>query len=141
MKQRFYLYRRGQMFYVQDARTGKQQSLETKDRNTALRLLEIKRLSGMQKMVYVSEQARRLFDVRRKRISFDQHRAIQVGANNLILAGDPDWYEKSVRLIAEQLSQSEEATLEELSGHQLVDVIKYIQLGNPDQILIADRHE
>ena len=31
------------MFYLQDSRTGKQQSLETKDRNAALRLLEIKR--------------------------------------------------------------------------------------------------
>jgi len=43
MKQRFYLYRRGETYYLQDGRTGKQQSLETKDRNTALRLLEIKR--------------------------------------------------------------------------------------------------
>ncbi len=43
MKQRFYLYRRGETFYLQDSRTGKQQSLETKDRKAALRLLEIKR--------------------------------------------------------------------------------------------------
>ena len=43
MKQRFYLYRRGDIFYLQDARTGKQHSLETKNRDTALRLLEIKR--------------------------------------------------------------------------------------------------
>ena len=43
MKERFYLYRRGEMFYLQDSRTGKQQSLETKDRKAALRLLEIKR--------------------------------------------------------------------------------------------------
>ena len=43
MKERFYLYRRRQTFYVQDSQTGKQQSLETKDRNVARRLLEIKR--------------------------------------------------------------------------------------------------
>ena len=43
MKQRFYLYRRGDRYYLQDSRTGKQQSLETKDRNEAQRLLEIKR--------------------------------------------------------------------------------------------------
>ena len=43
MKQRFYLYRRRNNFYLQDSRTGKQQSLETQDRKTALRLLEIKR--------------------------------------------------------------------------------------------------
>jgi integrase len=43
MKQRFYIYRRGETYYLQDSRTGKQQSLETKDRKAALRLLEIKR--------------------------------------------------------------------------------------------------
>ena len=45
MKQRFYLYRRGETYYLQDSRTGKQQSLETKDKQTALRLLEVKRQS------------------------------------------------------------------------------------------------
>ncbi len=45
MKQRFYLFRRRGTFYVQDSRTGKQQSLDTKDRPTALRLLEVKRQS------------------------------------------------------------------------------------------------
>jgi hypothetical protein len=43
MKQRFYIYRRGETFYLQDSRTGKQQSLETQDRKAAMRLLEIKR--------------------------------------------------------------------------------------------------
>jgi CHAT domain len=112
--------------------------LVTKKIGGALRWSSV--VAGMQKMVYVSEQVRRLFELRRKRVSFDQHRAIQMGANNLILTGDPDWYEKTVGLIAGQLQQSEEATREELAKHQLVDVIKYIQLGNPDQILIADRH-
>jgi integrase len=46
MKQRYYLYRRRQTYYLQDSRTGKQQSLETKDRQEALRLLEIKRQSA-----------------------------------------------------------------------------------------------
>jgi hypothetical protein len=46
MKQRFYLYRRREVYYLQDSRTGKQQSLETTDRNEALRLLEIKRQSS-----------------------------------------------------------------------------------------------
>ena len=45
MKQRFYLYQRGDRFYIQDSRTGKQQSLETTDKQTALRLLEVKRQS------------------------------------------------------------------------------------------------
>ncbi|HSY10038.1 MAG TPA: hypothetical protein VK840_03905, partial [Candidatus Dormibacteraeota bacterium] len=43
MKQQVYLYRRRGIYYLQDTKTGKQQSLDTKDRNTASRLLEIKR--------------------------------------------------------------------------------------------------
>jgi hypothetical protein len=43
MKQRFYLYQRRGTFYLQDSRTGKQQSLETKDKRAAQRLLEVKR--------------------------------------------------------------------------------------------------
>lgn len=43
MKQRFYLFRRRGMYYLQDSRTNKQQSLETRDRNTAVRILELKR--------------------------------------------------------------------------------------------------
>jgi integrase len=43
MKQRFYLFRRRGTYYLQDGRTGKQQSLGTSDRHEAARLLEIKR--------------------------------------------------------------------------------------------------
>ena len=45
MKQRFYIFRRRGTFYLQDSRNGKQQSLDTRDRSTALRLLEVKRQS------------------------------------------------------------------------------------------------
>ncbi len=43
MKERFWLFKRGNVFYFQDSTTGKQHSLGTKDRNEAERLLEIKR--------------------------------------------------------------------------------------------------
>ncbi|MFZ0827906.1 MAG: hypothetical protein WAO02_10835 [Verrucomicrobiia bacterium] len=45
MKQRFYLFCGRGTFYLQDSRTGQQQSLDTKDRPTALRLPEVKRQS------------------------------------------------------------------------------------------------
>ena len=38
MKQRFYLFQRGAVYYVQDGVTGKQQSLQTRDRTEAERL-------------------------------------------------------------------------------------------------------
>jgi integrase len=45
VKQRFWLFKRGKTFYVQDSVTGEQKSLGTKDRGEATRLLEIKRQS------------------------------------------------------------------------------------------------
>jgi integrase len=45
MKHRFQHYTRGDRYYMQDARTGKQQALGTTDKGTALRLLEVKRQS------------------------------------------------------------------------------------------------
>ena len=43
MEQRFYLYQRGDRYYMQDSQTDKQQALGTTDQNTALRMLELKR--------------------------------------------------------------------------------------------------
>lgn len=43
MRQRFYLFRRRGTYYLQDSRSGKQQSLDTKDRSVAHRILELKR--------------------------------------------------------------------------------------------------
>ena len=39
MKQKFLLYLRGQTYYCEDTTTGKQASLQTKDKAVALRLL------------------------------------------------------------------------------------------------------
>jgi integrase len=45
MKQRFRLFQRGTVFYGEDTETGKQFTLNTRDRKEALRILEIKRHS------------------------------------------------------------------------------------------------
>lgn len=45
MKQRFWLFKRGKTFYVQDSSTGEQKSLGTTERGEANRLLELKRQS------------------------------------------------------------------------------------------------
>jgi hypothetical protein len=39
MKQRFFLYRRGEIFYCEDSTTGKQSTLRTKDESEARSLL------------------------------------------------------------------------------------------------------
>jgi hypothetical protein len=95
-------------------------------------------LSGMQKQVYVTEQVRRLYQNLGRKLSFQSHQQIQTQANHLILTADPDWYEKSTGMIAKEIDAPVETTRIELKrACQLVDIIKYIQLGNPEQILIV----
>ncbi|MCX6896655.1 MAG: hypothetical protein NTZ16_14430, partial [Verrucomicrobia bacterium] len=48
MKIRFRLYRRSKTFYCEDTQNGKQESLGTKDRTTALRLLHAKNEAHLQ---------------------------------------------------------------------------------------------
>src|SRR2546425_4421797 len=48
MKVRFRMFRRGNVFWCQNNVTGKQESLATKDRSTALRLLHAKNEAGEQ---------------------------------------------------------------------------------------------
>lgn len=110
---------------------------ETKKLGHALRWTTV--VSGMQKMSYVTEQVLRLYKARHKQISFEQFHPIQTAANGWILNGERDWYEKTIRVIASELREDLEAIRHELSNRcQVVDTIKYIQLGNPDQILITD---
>ncbi len=48
MKQRFLIHRRGQTYYCEDTDTGKQASLRTKDRCTALRFVNAKNEAQLQ---------------------------------------------------------------------------------------------
>jgi hypothetical protein len=95
-------------------------------------------LSGMQKQVYMTEQLRRLYQNVGRMPPFQSHHRIQTEANHLILTADPDWYEKSIELIAKEIDAPLETTRIELKRScQLLDIIKYIQIGNPEQILIV----
>ncbi|HEX7861122.1 MAG TPA: CHAT domain-containing protein [Verrucomicrobiae bacterium] len=95
-------------------------------------------VSGMQKQVYISEQIRRLYKLLRRDLPFRDYYAIHTAANDFILKGDLQWYEKSVLLVANHLNATEEAIRKELKSRcQLVDIVKYVQLGNPDQILFV----
>ncbi len=52
MRQRFTLFRRGTVFYAQDAKTGKQQSLRTRDEAEALTLLNARNESLRQPSIH-----------------------------------------------------------------------------------------
>ena len=48
MKTKFTMFRRGEMFYIQDSATGKQTSLRTKDETEAKSLLEARNAAQRQ---------------------------------------------------------------------------------------------
>jgi len=51
MKKRYWMFKRGSTFYVEDAETGKQQSLRTKDKKEAKRLVEAKNDAAAQPQI------------------------------------------------------------------------------------------
>src|ERR1039457_416842 len=51
MKTKYTLFRRGEVFYIQDSATGKQTSLRTKDETEARRLLEARNEAQRQPML------------------------------------------------------------------------------------------
>jgi hypothetical protein len=95
-------------------------------------------ISGMQKMSYVTEQVLRLTKLLQRKVAPKPFLNIQRTANIWITDDDPDWYEKTIGIIAKEFGKAEETIRQEIMSRcQLVDTIKYIQLGNPDQILIT----
>ncbi len=91
-------------------------------------------IAGMQRMTYVTDilwslvNARMLSDGN----TFSE---IQLEINNLINPYHPDWFMRLKRLLAQRVGQARlERHLE--TKCQLLECMKYVQLGNPERILI-----
>lgn len=94
---------------------------------------------GMQQMTFISELLFSLFNSRRMALPKEAFRSLQSKVNELIFENDVDWYEKFVSLAAGHFGKSQSAIREELDQLQFVEVLRYVQLGNPDQILIVEK--
>ena len=95
-------------------------------------------VSGLQKMSCITEQMAVLSRHASLSLSPDQNTSIQTQCNHLVSIKDEQWYEKTISNVAAELKQKEARILDVLGRWgQLPDTIKYIQLGNPEQILIA----
>lgn len=94
-------------------------------------------VSGMLKMNYISE----ILDTLSARLKMSEEDSIKYilapECNILINSGQIDWFEKSVQLIAEHLNIETSEVYEFIDMEcQYLDIMKYIQLGNPDKIHI-----
>ncbi len=94
-------------------------------------------VSGLQRMSFISESLIVLNRKANLRISINAHLRIHTKANNLINTLHADWYEQYIHMLSQETGESVDAI------KQLMDIwvkipecIKYIQLGNPELILI-----
>ena len=93
---------------------------------------------GLQQMSYFSELVDVLQHRLESQITPEQKMSVQMEVNKAVFDMDPAWYETSKERLSREFGKSEQH-IDEVLGTwgQLPDTVKYIQLGNPEQILIA----
>ena len=94
-------------------------------------------VSGLQRMSFISESLITLNCKTNLRISTDAYLRIHTKTNNLINPWHADWYEQYIEMLSQETGKSVDVI------KQLMDIwvkipecIKYIQLGNPELVLI-----
>ena len=97
-------------------------------------------ISGMQRMTFITELRHALAADGKVKLSRENHSAIQMSANTWINSNDTEWYEKTCALICEAASIREEWLSEFIrTQFRIPDILKYVQIGNPELILIANK--
>jgi hypothetical protein len=95
--------------------------------------------AGMLRMSYVTEVLELLEAHAGLHFDREEMRAIQLATTTLISARDASWHSLLVTRIAETAGISEEVVRELLERWcSLTDAIKYVQLGNPERVIIID---
>lgn len=99
-------------------------------------------ISGMLRMTLISELLDALVgphqsDLRREQRFYN----LQVQSSQWINSGEDDWYDLFLKALAEELGLEAE-TLRQRALNVIArsEAIRYIQLGNPEMIRIADHH-
>lgn len=93
-------------------------------------------VAGLQRMVYMTELMRYLCS--RLNVNLTEQLNLELGSrfNHFINSDDDDWYEKSMEHFANKTERSIEQIQEALSKGFFCEVLKYIQIGNPENIVI-----
>jgi hypothetical protein len=95
-------------------------------------------ISGLQRMIYITELLHNMYDRQFINITDDQYLRLTSKSNDYINRFDPHWFERIISEIENETGISNAEIYEFLSSwHQLPDCLKYIQLGNPENIIIV----
>ncbi len=98
-------------------------------------------ISGLQRMNYVTEILHLLCEYGNVvKIDKDAYLRISYQSNMFINSNNPSWYEDVLELIAEESGFTIDEVKKLISKYaQFPESMKYIQMGNPDQILIVKK--
>jgi len=97
-------------------------------------------ISGLLRMNYMTETMRLLEE--NTSMSFDKHSHFRIGneINMYINSNNPKWYERLIEMISEECSMTLSEVKDKISRYALFpESMKYVQLGNPEQILITNK--
>lgn len=95
-------------------------------------------VSGLLRMSYITELFHLLNSKGKYNLSADAYYRISFQANNLINGGVSDWYERTLELLGDEVHRPVEEIRALCSQWvQIPECLKYVQLGNPELILIT----
>ena len=98
-------------------------------------------VSGMLRMAHVSEAAWRLNRATRMELSEYELSQVQMAANVAINARQPDWHRTFVTALSTVSGRDTRELERGLQRHYgLTDALKYVQLGNPERLIIVKEH-
>lgn len=96
-------------------------------------------ISGLQRMSFITELKHALISSYNLSLGKKEYLRIGAEANHMINSGDNDWFEKSLQIISEETKLSTKDISDYIKNHfQITEVLKYIQLGNPELIIIVN---
>lgn len=96
-------------------------------------------VSGLQKMVYMT--ALNKFLCLKLKIELTEQNNLDIGImfNHYINSDDDNWYEKSIEHFAKQTGRGTEQIQDALSNGFFCEALKYVQIGNPENIVIHEK--
>jgi hypothetical protein len=97
-------------------------------------------ISGMQRMVYMTELIAHIDKTLKITITDEIKRKVGVQANAFINSNNEAWYELTLECLSKEINVEANVILERLDGTPMFsDSLKYIQLGNPENIVISNK--
>lgn len=98
-------------------------------------------VGGLFRMVYMSDLKKFLFMRLKPDFTVAQYKRIGYMSNHYINSDDEDWYNKSIKCFSDETGVNIDAIYSLLEKGYFSEVLKYIQIGNPENIVLVENEE